>query len=273
MIGMHIPAIQSYGKNVDYGIGSCLFTMAVVLFSLLVLRLIRLKAPALRPRDEPACGASLLTLPRICLRLIACAAMVAAGSLAYAHPIQSHMLRARNGKQDLEAMFPERAGGFTRMRTWKQYDNDGTTVIYDWAEFRNGAGGDVVQVGISPVLGAHDAVLCHVTRDEQFLWRGTEDLATADSNRVGFSAFFNDDGLSQTFQLGTICGPSQVWRVGGGIHRFPDCGQPTSPGGLLDRCRGGRLPVVIRAESADTSLAPERPGSSSRAINQFRDEP
>jgi exosortase J len=178
------------------------------------------------------------------------------------------------------AFFPAQAGPFTLRRTWDERFTSGT-LLFHWAEYTadrapvqvsSPAGAALarsisVSVGVAPTLGAHDSLLCHVARGEDWLWNGALLLPTKDGRVVGFSGSFFQQATDY-LEATTVC-------TAGG------CGQ-TSPEGkrfgfVYSRPRGSALlggdrpiPVLLRAETTETAVPPEVARAAlTEALQQF----
>ena len=77
-------------------------------------------------------------------------------------------------------------------------------LIYHWAQYVEEGGGSSVSIGISPVLGSHDTLICHTARGEDPLWRDQLTLATS-KVPVDFSGSFFNDGATQYLEVSTVC--------------------------------------------------------------------
>ena len=77
-------------------------------------------------------------------------------------------------RQEEEALgnFPAAAGKYELSRRWNETAVGNGALIYHWAEYAPAGGGAHVQVGISPVLGAHDVLVCHSARGKIRFGRG-----------------------------------------------------------------------------------------------------
>ncbi len=76
--------------------------------------------------------------------------------------------------QNVLNSFPSRVGTYTLRRSWNECLLTGA-LIYHWADYAPADNGPHVAIGLSPVLGAHDTLLCHSARGEYPLWHGSDD--------------------------------------------------------------------------------------------------
>jgi exosortase J len=263
LVALRIPWLQSRAEMGDYIIGACLFFLATALLFTLIQKL----GPTgdLRP---PRRWAALLIV-------------VALGSASYARAFVQE-LRHPRPTTDATALgrFPQHVGKYHLVREWNDYMGTGGPLIFYWADYAidvpdaaakaagavpsstagqvgvpNLAGNDaaVVSVGIS-TLGAHDTLLCHAARGEDWLWHGNLAFATA-GQPISFSGSFFNDGATQYMEATTVCnGPtcgqfSTDRRHFGLIYSRPDT--QTLLGGEPRRT----IPVLLRTATTDTAMA------------------
>jgi exosortase J len=251
MVALHFPALEDRAENADYVIGAVLFFIAVYLLYEVIQRL---------------GSKSDLTLPQVE------AAAPAAGGRFYAHAAAMGVLVAvslfgvvrgmlapgpgEELKADETALgqFPETVGGYTLARRWNE-NLIGGALLFHWAEYAPAQGtGPHIQVGVSPVLGSHDTLVCHTARGEDPLWHGEQSFQTAGDGPVTFSASFYNDGSTQYLEATTLCTGNS-------------CGEYSSPRGhfgfVYSRMRASTLlsqnaqrpiPILLRAETIDTTL-------------------
>ncbi len=109
-------------------------------------------------------------------------------------------------------------------------------------------------MGISPVLGAHDTLLCHAARGEDWLWHGDMNEATK-AGAVNFSGSFFNDGATQyleatTLCLGGSCGQYSTNRTHFGfVYSRPDTRS------VLEQSPTRPIPVLLRTETLNTAAA------------------
>ena len=256
VIALHFPAMQNHGKNVDYGIGSCLFLSAVLLLCMLVLKVGRERTAIELQRDAvPVFDAPMLRMRNIYPRLLAFTVLVMLGAVSYAHAwMQGSGETAMTLPLSLAEVYPQHMGGFTLTRTWKEFASDYKNEIYDWAEYRSDATGDMVSIGISPVFGPHDAIICHIARGENPNWRGMEHFTTLDGTTVSFSGFIVNDGITQTEEISTMCSEGHCGEVSAEASSFGILFSRPISSSLLDDTAGRPLPVLIKTEIDNPSL-------------------
>ena len=65
-------------------------------------------------------------------------------------------------------------------------------VIFHWGEYVAAKRGSVVSIGVSPSLGAHDTLICHAARGEEWLWHGPLQFATEAGTTSLSASLFNE---------------------------------------------------------------------------------
>jgi exosortase J len=149
--------------------------------------------------------------------------------------------------------FPRRLGGYTLVRSWTENLVTGP-LAYIWAQYEPAGGGTPVAIGLSPSLGWHDPLVCHIVRAEQPIWQGQLTVATAAAVPVDFNSAFYNDGETQYLEASTLCSngacnESNTERTHFGfIYTHPD------PKSLLGADPKQPIPVVVRAETLDSTL-------------------
>jgi exosortase J len=269
IVALHITWLQTRAEMGDYIIGACLFFFATALLFTLIQKLSPngdLKPPSLRKVPRTA-GFVAMAPKSFYARWGAFAVLVLVGSVSYArglvrdyqHPVAVH-------DAAIENRFPKQIGHYKLQREWNEKLPTGTLIFY-WADYAPDASltpdpnldsgnSGVVSVGISPVLGAHDTLLCHSARGEDWLWHGDLDLPTA-AGDTGFSGSFFNDGATQyeeatTICTGTSCGQYSTNRTHFGfVYSRPDTHT------LLTQSPTRPIPVLLRTETLNTSMAPD----------------
>jgi exosortase J len=283
IVALHIPWLQTRAEMGDYIIGACLFFFATALLFTLIQRLSPggdLRLPKLlRPTHDDDGAVVMNGPPRdFLLRWGAFAALVLVGSVSYARGLVAEYrepVALRDAK--LIERFPKHVGQYTLQREWSESLPTGTLIFY-WADYapdantqvsegRPGAPAPqagtvdegntgVVSVGISPVLGAHDTLLCHSARGEDWLWHGDLLLSTV-AGATSFSGSFFNDGATQYEEATTVCTGQSCGQYStnrthfGFIYSRPDTHT------LLTQSPTRPIPVLLRTETLNTSLAPD----------------
>jgi len=283
IVALHIPWLQTRAEMGDYIIGACLFFFATALLFTLIQRLSPggdLRLPKLSHPTHDDDGTIVMNAaPRDFLwRWVAFAALVLVGSVSYARGLVAEY-REPVALRDAKPVerFPKHVGHYTLQREWSESLPTGTLIFY-WADYapdantqvseaRPGAPAPqagtvdegntgVVSVGISPVLGAHDTLLCHSARGEDWLWHGDLLLSTV-AGATSFSGSFFNDGATQYEEATTVCTGQSCGQYStnrthfGFIYSRPDTHT------LLTQSPTRPIPVLLRTETLNTSLAPD----------------
>jgi exosortase J len=257
IVALHIRWLQSRAEMGDYIIGACLFFVATVLLFSAIRRwgpTGDLRIPALA--KAPA-GMERERTPRSFVwRWAAMALLVAVSSVTY---VRAMMIdRPDRAASDPKALglFPQQVGKYKLQREWNEYLVTGPLIFY-WADYKPEDGGAVVSVGISPVLGAHDTLLCHSARGEDWLWHGGLDFATAEGE-TGFSGSFFNDGATQYLEATTVCSGGSCGQYSTGQRHFGLVYSRPDTKTLLTQSPTRPIPVLLRTETLDTAMAADQ---------------
>ncbi len=258
LVALHFPTLQDRAENADYLIGATLFFCAVYLLYLVIGRLGGSSEDSVwkLPQVQKA-AASVPT--SFFPRAAALALLVVFGLMGVARG-----LRGRDVSADMAAeeralgQFPQTAGKYTLVRTWNEDLLTGT-LLFHWAEYAPSAGGTHISIGVSPVLGAHDTMVCHSARGEDPIWHGQQTFKTvgdSGQDEVTFNSSFFNDGATQYLEESTICN-------GAGCGEYASAGthlgfvySKTDVTKLLNEDARRPMPVLLKAETIDTALPP-----------------
>lgn len=257
-VALHFPSLQNKAENADYLIGAALFLVATLLLFAVVHRLRDARNPnSLETAAVPQQGGpSGLTSRAQVARLAAMGAVVLLGwaGLAQVHAaIHPSTVALADAAAE---RFPPRLGNYTRVRTWNETLPVGT-VAYFWAEYAPVDGGTPISIGVSPVLGWHDPLLCHLVRAEKPLWHGQLTVATAGAIPINFNSNFYNDGVTQYIEASTICSGAACGEFAterthlGFVYTRPD------PKSLLGEDPKRPVPVLLRVETLDEAMPAE----------------
>ncbi len=252
LVALHFPSLQNKAENADYVIGAALFFLATMLLFIVIHRL-----RAASPPDQPETPALphpeefQSRKPRTRYAPLAAMAMLAllgCVDLARARAAIHSSLPNATAQQ-----FPAHLGSYTLVRTWNETLLTGP-IAYYWAQYAPAGGGTPIALGVSPVLGWHDPLICHATRGEHPLWQGHLAIATSDVAPINFSSAFYSDGVTQSLEASTQClnGACSEFATErthfGFVYSRPDAKSLLSPDGQR------AIPVLLRAETLDTTL-------------------
>jgi exosortase J len=257
ILALHIRWFQGHAEMGDYIIGAVLFFFATILLFTLIQRLSpsgdlippKLERVGVEGRLEGA------ALRSFVLRWGALAVLVLVGSVSYAREVVRHHERVLAGPVSVQQRFPKRVGGYTLQREWTESLPTGTLIFY-WAAYAPAAGGATVEVGISPNLGAHDTLICHSARGEEWLWHGDLSLPTS-TGETSFSGSFFNDGATQYLEATTVCSGTSCGQFSSGRRHFGLIYSRPDTQTLLTQSPTRPIPVLLRVETPDYALAPD----------------
>jgi exosortase J len=254
---LHIPWLQGHAEMGDYIIGAGLFFFATVLLFTLIQRL-SLRGDLVPPKLEQVEAEGSLRgrdLRSFALRWSAFALLVLMGSVSYARGLVLHYQRVHGVHVAVVQRFPKRVGSYTLQREWTESLPTGVLIFY-WASYAPDGGGAPVAVGISPNLGAHDTLICHSARGEEWLWHGDLSLATS-VGATNFSGSFFNDGAVQYLEATTVCSGTSCGQFSSGPRRFGLIYSRPDTQTLLTQSPTRPIPVLLRVETPDYAMAPD----------------
>jgi exosortase J len=256
MLALHLPKLQDQAENADYIIGAVIFFIAVFLLYTVIQRW--------GAHDE---AQGVVTLQRVSSEapptLVPAASFYArAGAmlvvivLGIAGLVQ--VLTAPGPTAELQAdetalgQFPQTAGNYTLTRRWNESLITGT-LLFHWAEYAPTGGGTHVSIGVSPILGSHDTLVCHAARGEDPLWHAQQTFATK-VQPVNFNASFFNDGATQFLEATTLCDGTSCGEYSSPHKQFGIVYSKPHPEALLSQSPQRPIPILLRAETIDTTL-------------------
>jgi exosortase J len=254
-VALHFPSLQNKAENADYVIGAALFLVATLLLFAVVHRLRDSGGPnpaQAQPVPEPATPQGRPSRNRYA-QLAAMAATVVLGCTGLARANAATNPYAIAVADVPPAQFPQRIGNYALVRSWNETLVTGP-VAYVWAEYAPADGGTPITLGISPVLGWHDPLICHFTRGESALWQGQVAVATAGLAQVNFSSAFYNDGATQYVEASTICSGGTCGEFATGRSHFGFLYTHPGPRSLFGGEPGRPVPVLLRAEIVDATM-------------------
>jgi exosortase J len=255
VIALHFTSLQNKAENADYLIGAALFLLATLFLFTVIHRLRDAKKPTGLESTVllESCGCTSLILPTQYARLAAMGVMALLGCASLVRASAATHLSTTSAGNTLMQRFPSRIGNYTLVRSWNETLLTGP-VVYVWAQYAPIDGGTSIAIGVSPMLGWHDPLICHAVRGEHPLWQGPLTVATADVAPINFSSAFYSNGVAQYIEAstqcsGTSCGEFATERTHFGfIFSRPD------PKSVLSQNRQWPIPVLLRAESMDMAM-------------------
>ena len=288
IVALHFTSLQDKAEMGDYVIGACLFLFGTFLLFYVVRRLS--ESPGqIRP---PAFGSSAFAAPDsqivpgggggnglgggdgggwnsgdggdsrrfFNLRFAAMLVLVlfsfygVARAYIYRHS-SSYTAQSKSDENTL-GQFPERIGGYTLSRSWNETIFGGP-LVFHWADYVPVGGGTHVSIGISPILGSHDTLICHSARGEDPIWRDQLTLSTGRSVPVNFSGSFFNDGATQYLEVTTICNGGSCGEYSSDRAHFGFVYSKPTADAIFSQDPQRPIPILLKAETIDTTLPPE----------------
>src|ERR1700760_280373 len=209
IVALRITWLRSRAEMGDYIIGACLFLLGTFLLFYVVRRLSespgQIKPPAIHPITLPveSFGNSSF-YPRFLAMLVLVLFSCYGVANAYIRTHSGAYAAQRKADEKALGQFPDRIGNYTLSRSWNENLFSGP-LIFHWAQYVPDGGGPPISVGVSPVLGSHDTLICHSAREEDPLWRDQIPLPAAGNVPISFSGSFFNDGATQYLEATTIC--------------------------------------------------------------------
>ncbi len=254
LVALRFPWFQSRATMGDYIIGGCLFLLGTFLLFYVVRRLS--ESPG---QIKPPAMASALawrgTDRFFNLRFAAMLVLVLFGCFGAARAyVFNHSYSAQTkADQNAPGQFPEHIGSYTLARSWNENFVTGP-LIFHWAEYVPADGGPHIAIGVSPVMGSHDTLICHSARGEDPLWRDQITVATAGNIPVGFSGSFFNDGATQYLEATTICNGGTCGEYSSDRTHFGLVYSKPTAHAFLSQDPQRPIPILIKAETIDTTL-------------------
>jgi len=257
LVALHFTSLQNKAEMGDYIIGGALFLLGTFLLFEVVRRLSespdQIMPPALRlpPATGQAAGSSFALRFATMLALVLFSGFGVAR--AYVRTHSGAYAEQRKTDQDAPGKFPARIGSYTLSRTWNENIFSGP-LVFHWAEYAPDGGGTQIALGVSPVLGSHDTLVCHSARGEDPLWRDQMTLPTAGGVPIGFSASFFNDGATQYLEATTICNGATCGEYSSDRKHFGFVYSKPDAQSLFSQDPQRPIPILLRAETIDTTL-------------------
>lgn len=260
IVALHIPWLQSRAEMGDYIIGACLFLLGTFLL-FYAINCLKESPGQIQPQSAPTSPQT--HSPRsLGLRLAAMLCLALLGAIGVARAFTQDHLAANVDQlrrdQSAPGQFPAHVGDYTLVRTWNENLNVGT-LLFHWAEYapttstpENDA--PHISIGISPLLGSHDTLICHSARGEDPLWHGEIALPTAAHDTVSFSGAFFNSGALQYLEATTICNGSACGEYSAASTSFGFVYSRPAPQAIFHQDPARPIPILIRAETIDTTL-------------------
>ncbi len=257
LVALRFPSLQDRAENADYLIGAGLFFVAVYLLYVVIQKLGSKNAEqGIVALPRVAGGPPAETVPQSFYgRAAALLVLVMLGVVNVVHgmnaPAPTTELRE---EENALGQFPAAAGKYALLRRWNETAYGGGALLYHWAEYAPEGGGAHVQLGVSPVLGAHDVLVCHSARGEDPLWTGSGEFAMSGGEAVGFNSALFNDGTTQSLEASTLCNGSSCGESSKAALHLGFVYSRPHPEALLDQNAARPIPILLKVETIDTTL-------------------
>ena len=259
LVALKVPRLRGSAENADYVIGGVLFFIGVYLLYGVIQRFGSRGGEA--AAENPDLKREMWgthALKGYTARLGAMALLAGLGTLSVAQVLRAPGPSAELLRDETAlGQFPEKVGSFVLARRWNE-TLVGGALLFHWAEYapmaggRQGAGSHVM-LGISPVLGSHDTLVCHSARGEDPIWHGAEVLRTRDEP-VSFSVSLFNDGAVQYLETTTLCNGSSCGEYANSRNHLGLVYSKPHPMTLLSQNAERPIPILLKAETVDTTL-------------------
>ena len=255
ILALKVPWLQDRAEMGDYVIGAALFLFAVYLLFLVVHRLGQPQTSVAPPMLQTLVSRT----PRLPLAVMLLLVLAAGARQMHAR----RLALAESASQPIPIRFPAALGTFALDRTWNESMPAGP-IIYTWAQYRPqtapstgspaaNAGSLPIDLGLSPLLGAHDTSICHSARGEDPIWHGELDAVTASGNQT-FSASFFNNGATQYLEVTTLCTTSGCGERTAGASALGLIYSRPAPLSTLVVAAHRPVPVMLKIETLDTAM-------------------
>jgi exosortase J len=257
---LHLPWLQNKAKGADYLIGGALFLVATLLLFAVIQRL-RESPIAPRAATLPDPGRLLERHSgRWAAQLAAMGALALVACAGLARTVAAHSSAGTIADTTANG-FPSQMGSYTLVRTWNETMTTGQ-VVYLWAEYSPADGGTPVAIGVSPVFGWHDPLICHTLRGDSPLWQGQQTFVDAGAVAISFNSALYNDGVSEYLEASTLCTSTSCGEFATGRTHFGFVYSRPEPWSLLSGDPKRPVPVLVRAEAMDGAM----PADAVRAV-------
>jgi exosortase J len=258
IIALHIPWMQNKAKLGDYIIGGCLFLLATFLFFHVIRRFgdtaRRPKEQAPESEESSPNASSFLRLRLAAIAMIALFGCIGAARAAIQN-ISIDPAQTINTANSLGA-FPDHIGTYKLVRSWNETLRTGP-LLFHWAEYAAANEGAHISLGISPLMGSHDTLICHSARGEDPLWRDQLNVNMANKVPVSFSASLYNNGAVQYLEATTICSGSHCGEYSSDRKHFGLVYSKPDPHALFSQDPERPITILLKAESLDARMLPD----------------
>ena len=255
LVALHFHWLRSRAEMGDYIIGACLFLFATFLLFYVVRRLgesPKQTKPVMAPTPFSSTSARMYKLrfaAMVLITIFGCYGFARAVVIAEATGEFAQIRADRNAP----GKFPTHIGAYTLVRTWNEYLNTGT-LLFHWAEYAPANTGAHITLGISPVVGTHDTLICHSARGDDPIWQNQITTATAGQPSVSFSGAMFNNSSSLSLEATTICSGSSCGEYATDRSHFGFVYSKPNSQSILTQDPQRPIPIMLRTEIGDDSV-------------------
>jgi exosortase J len=202
-IALGHSVLEGMAKWADYGIGSCLFLVATLLFIRLALSM--QQNPSLPETTLEPSGSA----PQTRNVLLKCAGLAFVLLLVLSLPFSAlkYSQKATPTPEALASRMPRKIGDFTLTRTWYEQEN-GSIVLESGTYSGPGVGEIILGVWVAPLFHLHDPNDCWLARGLNADILTTRSFVTAEGKPIPLSTGFYNDGITDSIVVNAICTPA-----------------------------------------------------------------
>jgi exosortase J len=259
VVAMHYTSLQDKAEDADYVIGALLFLVATLLLFAAIHRLRDAQIPTVAQDisvvDQSTTFERRMPFARYS-RIAAMAALVLLGWVGLVRASAANPSAASLSEGTVAAKLPASLGDYELVRSWNETLPTGA-IIYIWGEYRSVGGGSPIAVGVSPVLGWHNPLICHSIRGDNPEWQGPLDIASQGIGSTSFSSAFYSDGVSQHIEVSTLCSASGCGEFSTGRTHFGFVYSHPKLNSLLSVHGMSAVRILFRVETLNTDLPPD----------------
>ena len=256
---LHLPWLQNKAEMGDYVIGGCLFLLGTMLLFHVVHRLRESAGKSVPTAIAQSSFTSQKLQSSFYPRFAAMCVFVLVGcygvARAYTQTHSDRYVADLTADRDALGKFPQQIGPYRLARTWNENLFAGP-LIFHWADYAPADGGPHISLGISPVIGSHDTLICHSARGEDPLWRDQLTLPTL-SSPIGFSGSFFNNGVTQYLEATTICNGASCGEYSSDRPQFGFVYSKPTAAALFSQSPARAIPILLKLETPDMTLPPE----------------
>jgi exosortase J len=201
-IALGHPTLENVAKQADYGIGSCLFLVATVLFLRLARHEQLYRVPVAISSDSAGRWPNMRT---VSFKFAAFAVTVLA-ALAIPSSAFERSPKATATPESLAARIPRQVGAYALTRTWYE-QQDGTILEENGAYSAPGSDEVILGVWLAPVFYFHSTTDCWLARGLQPDLLTTRQFLTAEGRSLALNMGFYNDGVTDSIVINAVCTP------------------------------------------------------------------